>query len=472
MEGWIRAEYIVAYSGGGHKILKNGFMKIENGRIADVRRALDPSVPFLDLGNKTICPGFINLHCHGDAPMSKSFMEDAGNPFLYQSTMYDHAMIQRYDAEAADAAFRLTLSELLLNGCTTIVDSGSGFSPRFARTAGEFGIRAYVGACYRSGLFYTKDGRTVEYPYDDAAGAAQMERAVADLKEFDGAFGGRIKMILAPTQTTTCTPEILEMTRKEADRLGVLITIHAAELAVEFQECVRRYGKTPVGYLKSTGLLEPDVIVGHCILISGHSAVNYPGGGDMELLSESGATVAHSPWVFARRGIALESYPDYLKHGINVGLGTDTFPADYFREMRCACAVGKLLKRDCFAATAADVFNSATLCGAKALGRTDIGRLSPGAKADFLVFDNETSEMSPLRDPIRNIVYSATRDSIESVYIDGQLAADKGKIPGRNNREDARLVQAAAEKMWANAPDYDWKKRNADELSPQTFPEF
>ncbi|NER48906.1 MAG: amidohydrolase family protein, partial [Symploca sp. SIO1A3] len=48
----------------------------------------------------------------------------------------------------------------------------------------------------------------------------------------------------------------------------------------------------------------------------------------------------------------------------------------------------------------ADVFHAGTAGGAKALGRTDIGRLAVGAKADIVVLDLDMPVMKPVRDPI------------------------------------------------------------------------
>ena len=42
---------------------------------------------------------------------------------------------------------------------------------------------------------------------------------------------------------------------------------------------------------------------------------------DLRLLADSGATVAHCPTVFMRRGIALKTFGGYVREGINMGIG-------------------------------------------------------------------------------------------------------------------------------------------------------
>lgn len=63
---------------------------------------------------------------------------------------------------------------------------------------------------------------------------------------------------------------------------------------------------------------------------------------------------------------------------------------------------------DSVAGTAPDLFNSATVYGANALGRRGLGRIEVGAKTDLMIIDLNTIQMSPVWDPIRNVVYEAT----------------------------------------------------------------
>ena len=80
--------------------------------------------------------------------------------------------------------------------------------------------------------------------------------------------------------------------------------------------------------------------------------------------------------------------------------------------------------------------------------------------------------MAPLRDPVRNIVYSAQAEDLASVIVDGEVVMRDRVIPGANVDDLARAVQAAAERMWPRMNGGDWAGRGVDELSPQTFPAF
>ena len=60
-------------------------------------------------------------------------------------------------------------------------------------------------------------------------------------------------------------------------------------------------------------------------------------------------------------------------------LATDTAPQSMIEALRWTAVVSKIVDRRTEVATAADVFNAATLGGARALGRDDLGRIAPGA---------------------------------------------------------------------------------------------
>lgn len=470
-EWYLKARYIVVFRNGVHEVLEGGYLGVRGDKIIGFGKTLPtPSVDVEDLGDRLIIPGFVNVHCHPAwSAVQKSLLEDTGSRYFYHDILFEHLFGWDQSAEDCEAIARTTLTALLLSGCTTVVDPGSQISAQVADAIGEMGMRGYVGAPYRAGIWHTEDGHSLVHPLDEQRGLQKLGEAIQFVERYDGTYGGRVRALLGPTQTTTCTPRLLAETRQAADRIGVGVTIHAAESFVEFQDCVRRYGRTPFEMLADAGLLGSDVLIGHGIFPSGHSRVNYPGDGDLRLLAETKTPVAHCPFGFMMRGYAMESYPRYLQMGIPVGIGTDSPNADYLQEMRWACGVGKLVERSCFEPSAADAFNSATLGGAQALRRSDIGRLAPGAQADLVALRLDSHEMTPVRDPIKNLVYSGTRHSVDRVYVQGRCLVKDGKALDVDEGALLRRVQDIAVAAWSQTSEQDWDKRTVDQLSPLSF---
>jgi cytosine/adenosine deaminase-related metal-dependent hydrolase len=168
----------------------------------------------------------------------------------------------------------------------------------------------------------------------------------------------------------------------------------------------------------------------------------------------------------------MESFARYRAAGVNMSLGTDTNPQSVIEAMRWAAVVGKLVERNTEATTAAHVFDAATLGGARALGRDDLGRIAAGARADLVLWRASSWRMTPLRDPVKNIVYNATDEDVDRVYVDGRLVVDGGRVLAADEPAILRGLQAAGERMWPRMAKHDWAGRGADELSPQTYPEW
>jgi cytosine/adenosine deaminase-related metal-dependent hydrolase len=65
---------------------------------------------------------------------------------------------------------------------------------------------------------------------------------------------------------------------------------------------------------------------------------------DRKVLSDSGATIAHLPWVKARQSSIINSFEKYRRAGVRVALGTDTYPFDMFNEMRFCAIMCKVVE--------------------------------------------------------------------------------------------------------------------------------
>lgn len=470
----IKASHIIAYQNGGHRHLRDGVVVWEGNQVVHVGKSFDGEADeVVDASGKIVTPGFINTHAHlTESPIDKSFVEDRGPRQFYLSGLFEFlpARDRTLSEEARRACVAFSMAELIRTGTTTIMELG-GLGDVVVELAGKAGLRAYIAQSYRSGRWYTDDGRVVQYQWFDDDGQAAFERAAAFIRNNDGARGGRIRGFLAPSQVDTVSEAMLRRSRAAASEMRVPLALHTSQSVPEFQEMTRRHGKTPIEWLQEIGFLGSDVILGHAIITGGGSWANYHAD-DVGILADTGTNVAHAVWVFARRGIAMESFARYLARGVNMTLATDTCPQSMIEALRWTAVVSKIVDRRTEVATAADVFNAATLGGAKALGRDDLGRIAPGAKADFLVWDGASLFMAPVRDPIRNIVYSAQAEDIESVAIDGNWVMRDRKIPGFEPRALARDLQNGAEAMWRGVSNGDWAGRDIDQLSPESFPPF
>ncbi|HEU5196366.1 MAG TPA: chlorohydrolase family protein [Methylomirabilota bacterium] len=470
----IRAGWIIAFDGQGHRLLRDGVVVLDGERIVHVGRTYNEPVDVtVDARDRVLTPGLITTHAHiGGSPLDRSFIEDRGNPQFWYSGLFEMLPVrgEAQDEAASRACVDFSMAELLRGGVTTVMEIG-GLGPYVVERAAHYGLRVYMGLAFRSGRWLTEDGRRVVWEWDEDAGRQGLRRAVEFFDKYDGAHGGLVRCYFSPAQVDTCTGELLREAKRRADDAHRPFTLHTSQSVVEFNEMLQRHGKTPVAWLEELGVLGENTVLGHAIIIGGSSWTNYPAG-DVGILAENGCTVAHAPWVFARRGVIMESFALYRTAGINVALGTDTNPQSVIEAMRWAAVCSKIAERNTQATTAAHVFDAATLGGAGALGRDDLGRIAPGATADLVLWKASSWTMTPLRDPIKNIVYNATAEDVDRVYVGGRLVVDKGRVLAADEAKILDDLQAGGERMWPRMQQFDWAKRPADELSPQTYREW
>jgi cytosine/adenosine deaminase-related metal-dependent hydrolase len=420
-------------------------------------------------------PGLINCHLHLGSNAPHTFFLDQTRADYFGANFYSYAVPRRNAADAR-AGNRVEVESLfglwsaIRGGATTIMDIGTRMAPDLVKLAGELGARVYVGPPFKSYSYVYDEAGRLQFDDDAGSGSAGLKRALEFAQQHDGAYGGRIRAMLYPAQLDTCSVQLLKETRQAATEHGLRISLHAAMNMLEFQKMMREHGRTPLQLLGEIGFLGPDVLLGHCVFHAQHSWAHYPHVDDLHMLADSGASVAHAPYKYAKMGVMLESLERYRRLGINVALGTDTFPQDLIAEMRLAGLMCRFAEGSFRAGRARDVFDAATLGGARALGRDDLGRLAPGARADLVLVNLRSLYFGAVHDPIASLVeYGSGRD-IDTVIVDGQtlieggtsLAVDEAKLLGE--------IQASGERAWAAAPDWRWNSATMDQISPMTYP--
>ena len=209
---------------------------------------------------------------------------------------------------------------------------------------------------------------------------------------------------------------------------------------------------SPPEWLASLGFLSERTILPHVTIVSGENGVTRPAT-DLEIIRDSGASIAHCPLVMARHGTALRSFRRYRDMGINIGMGTDTHPPDMILNMQIGLLLCRVIEADHQAVRAEDFYDAATLGGAAALGRSDLGRLAPGAKADLIVIDFDDPAIGQTIDPIQTLMLNASGREVRTVVIDGRFVMEDGRIPGIDDRALRRQAQAQYDGLIAQYPD-------------------
>ncbi|MGB3440220.1 MAG: amidohydrolase [Actinophytocola sp.] len=371
---------------------------------ADGAPASDAPVRSLD---GILMPGMINMHAHSPMTVLRGMGGDLPLMRWLQEVIWPaEALLTPSDIEAG---MLLGSVEMLRNGVTTSVEQY--FQP-------DHVVRAVLAT----------GGRMVLGPaIVDAAGwswRAQLDEVSARI-DVDGLRPhDRIEIGYGPHSAYTLSPEALTMVAEASRVRDALLLIHVAESPQEDAAQRTSYGSVPK-MLSSIGLLGGRVLAAHSVHLSDE---------DIAVFAANGVAVAHCPGSNAKLASGIARVPALRAAGVPVGLGTDG-PAsnddlDLWEEMRLAALVARLSTMDSAALTAADVLLMATLGGAEALGRTDIGVLEEGRWADVVHVDTSTEAFAaglsvPDEHLLANLVWGANARNVRDVWVGGeQVVAD------------------------------------------------
>ena len=466
------AAFIIAWDAAtqSHVSMSDADVAFMDGAISFVGRGYEGVADrVIDGAGMMAMPGLVNIHSHPSSePMNKGLIDEIGSPGLYNSSLYEYMPVFRADAEAVPDCVRVALSELLLSGVTTVADLSMAH-PGWLDLLAESGMRVCVAPMFRSARWFTRNGHVVEYEWNEAAGEKAMIEALRLIERAEQHPSGRLFGMVVPAQIDTCTETLLRDSFAEARARGVTWQIHAAQAVTEFHEITRRHGFTPIGWLDHLGLLSERSIVGHGIFLDDHPSTPWHTRTDLKRLAETGTTVAHCPTVFARRGITMKDFGRYRHAGVNMGLGTDTYPHNMLDELRLAAYLARTQANSPRTVTTNELFESATIGGARALGREDIGRLAVGCRADIVLVDVTHPRMRPARDPLRSLIYAAGDRAVHTVIVDGHTVVEAGKLLTIDYEQAAEHLHEAQKRVVANVPAIDWAHRGADEISPPSF---
>jgi len=472
MRSRVTCGWLVGHDNGRHVLWRDAELVYENDRIVFAGKRFEGSVDHeIDARGQLVSPGFIDTHVHSGHRASHRLITDGGRadyfgqPFLEISVARSGTRVggdPRY-ARPNDAAARedlelnasFTIAEMLRNGITTFVEFGSQRRVQEAlhEQVGKLGIRAYLGPGFDSGRWVGGDGGKLVRVVNEEAGWAEFRGALDFIEQTSGDHNDLVRGIIVPREVEACSLDLMREAACEASARKLPIAIHAAYNIHEFYDMIREHQKTSIELLESVGLLSATTNIGHGNFVAENPMMNYSGGRDLAILGQHRCSISHCP--------------------INIALGTDTYPRDMIMNMRTASYFGKVASRNLRAASAAEVFTAATLGGANSVGRSDLGRLAPGAKADIVTIAlgrADTLRHGPIRDPIKSLVECGIGDDVDTVIVDGIVRVAGGRIPGVDFAALRDRAQAAGERIWGGWQHWDALGRTAEEMSPFSFP--
>jgi len=348
----------------------------ERGRIT----GWEPLPSHADVSVDAVVPGLVNAHAHLQLPpLAPLPSADRGggqgdgrprDPAPEPFGDWIGRVVRARSNEGADGASRRTedhVRALIEDGCTAVGEIDS-----LATSAAVLGRLGVAGRCYQEVLGFDVD--------EVAAADLVAGRMEPGTRRCPGGLSPH-----APYSTSAAL-------FRAAVATGACLSIHAAETPEEqefvrtgrgpFRSLLERLGKVPRGweapgcgvveFLGGLGCLGPDTSLVHCQHLLE---------GDEARLVNGGVAVVVCPGTIEWFARAAPPVPAWLAAGIPVALGTDSRASNTAWSMRREMGRARQLWPQLAPKV---VLAMATAHGARALSRASLGRLSVGARADFV----------------------------------------------------------------------------------------
>lgn len=393
-------------------IIENGVVVIEDDKILEVGtneiiERYKEVENVIDGEEGILIPGMVNCHTHASMIPFRSLADDYKDRLKRYLFPLEQKLV---DKELVYIGAKYAISEMLLGGVTTFCDMYY-FEDEVAKAAKELNIRGVL--CET----------VINFPAPDSKESfGGLEYSKEFIKKWIN--DPLITPGIAPHAPYTNTDESLKESYELSKKYNVPLTMHVAEMDYEYDKYINEYKLTPVQYLDKLGILDENFIAAHSVLVNDE---------DIKILKNRGVKVSHNVGANAKGAKGVAPILKMREEGIHIGLGSDGPMSgntiDIITQMSLVGKIHKLFLNDRSVLPSVELFEMATIGGAKVLGLDKkIGSIEKWKKADLVLIETKSVNMQPIYDYYAAIVYSANPSNVDTVLVNGKIVVKNKKL--------------------------------------------
>ena len=355
----------------------------------------------IDCRGSLLMPGFVNAHTHSPLSFLRSFGEGLSLQTWLESLVWPYEA--HHTAESCYWGALLNAAECIRSGVTCVCDM---------YIYGESVADAYSSSGLRALVTPTVTDDLVKQEPDLLIKIVELAKRWSD--------NSCIQIGIAPHAVYTCNGSLLSRVASLAEKYDLPIHVHVSETLTEQEQCVGKYGMTPLQRLANFGLISRKTLMAHCVWFTPE---------DIQLTAQLGATIVHCPRSNLKLGSGIAPIKSFLNSGIPVALGTDSSASnnnqDILEELRFASLLQKGVLKDPSVLPPKESLFMATSAAGHASGFS-LGKLAPQAPADLILVDRTAPHWKPGLYPSADLLYAASASDVKLTMVNGKILYEDG----------------------------------------------
>jgi formiminoglutamate deiminase len=418
--------YWAEYAWIGPPTHRDVLITVDSGRIVEVQTGA-PAPPGAVILRGLTLPGLANAHSHAfHRALRGRTHAGRGTFWTWRDQMY--AVAGRLDPDGYHALARAVFAEMALAGITTVgefhyLHHGPDGVPyadpnemghRLIAAADEAGLRiTLLDTLYLSSTVDGAPLEGVQRRFGDDTVDAWAAR-VAELKPAPHARTGAA----AHSVRAVPLPALRALAELTAD---VPVHIHLSEQRAENAACQAFHGCSPAILLDRAGLLSPRLTAVHATHLDDE---------DRTLLGDHAVRACLCPTTERDLADGLPAARALADGGSGLCLGSDSHAiVDLLEEARAVELDERLRDEHRGHFTVDELLTFATGSGQAALGWSDAGSFTPGARADLVTVALDTVRTAGFdpADPAAAVLFGAGAADVRHVVVDGRPVVRDGR---------------------------------------------
>ncbi len=412
----------------------------EIGQTEELRNKY-PDAEFINAEHRLVMPGFLNAHMHlystfargmglkGEPPKTfgeilKKLWWKLDKNLTTKEELYYSAMVP--------------LIEGIKSGTTAILDHHASFGlidgslDIIEKAALDAGVRSVL--CYETSDRWGKEARDASIRENVRFIMKKKKDVITEPETLTAATFGMHASL-------TLSDETLEMSKSEAERLGVGFHIHVAEGEEDVEDSLKKSGVRVVERLKKFGILGDKTLAIHCIHINEK---------EIDILKETNTMVVHNPESNMNNAVGVAPILEFFKKGILTGIGTDGYTPSMFESVKVAYILPKLHYKDPRVGGGESqkmLFENNRKIFAKFFDKP-VGVIEEGAYADIIILDYYPPTPFNADNAFYHLIFGMRDNLVNTTIINGRIVMKDRKLLNIDEEKIMAKSREVAKKFW------------------------